>query len=167
MEIGFSFGSNVGDRIQILSTAREKLLSYEDCEFVGSSPVYETEPVGVKPEYEDLPYLNSVLVVETSASPEDWLVRLQTIEKTLGREREEDRFAPRTLDIDILYCDDQIIDSGGLSVPHPRWAERRFVVQPLADVRPRKIMPGTGQQVQEMLRSLEDAKTVAVFSEQW
>ena len=73
----------------------------------------------------------------------------------MGRHRGLDRFAPRAIDIDIIYVGDVHIESGGLVVPHPRWMERRFVVQPLADVRPDLFLPGAGRVVREVLGQLK------------
>ena len=89
------------------------------------------------------------------------------IEKNLGRERTEDRNAPRPIDIDIIYAGDQIIDGGGLEVPHPRWAERRFVVQPLNDIRPNMILPQMNQPVSVILNSLPKDEGLSVFDEKW
>lgn len=167
MEYGFCLGSNLGDRLAVFREARERMLAFPDARFVAQSPVYETEPVGVKPEYQDLSYLNAVLILHSDKPAGEWLKRLQQVERDLGRERREDRYAPRTLDIDMLYCDDAVIDSGGLQVPHPRWAQRRFVVQPLADVRPEKQMPGSGRSVRETLDNLQEDKAVTLYAKDW
>jgi 2-amino-4-hydroxy-6-hydroxymethyldihydropteridine diphosphokinase len=168
VEYAFCFGSNQGERMKIFREARRCMTAYDDAHELAASPVYETEPVGVKDEYKDLPYLNAVLVLESTEPAQTWLERLQSVEEQFGRVRStDDRFAPRTLDIDMLYCDQEIIDSGGLSVPHPRWAERRFVIQPLCDVRPDKIMPGAGQTVQAILEMLNEDKDVQEFSKDW
>lgn len=167
MELAFSLGSNVGDRLHYLREAKQRVLEWEDTAWTAQSPVYETEPVGVKEQYRDQAYLNSVLVIETEATAELWLHRLQQIEKQLGRSRSDDRYAPRTLDIDILYAGEAMIDSGGLQVPHPRWTQRRFVVQPLVDVRPDKVIPGTGIPVHQVLEELAEDKAVRLFAEEW
>ncbi len=154
MEIGFSLGSNMGDVVAHMRAAKERVLSYPEVTWIAQSPLYETDPVGVAPEYADLVFLNSVLVVESPDPAEVWLDRLHEIEHAMGRRRTDDRNAPRPMDIDILYVGEACIDSGGLVVPHPRWAQRRFVVQPLADVRPDLILPGAGQTVQAILAGL-------------
>ena len=167
MEYGFCFGSNLGNRMEVFCEARERMTSFEGTRELALSPVYETEPVGVRDEFKEMAYLNAVLVLESGASPDEWLLRLQEVEFSFGRERAEDRFAPRTLDIDMLYCDQEVIESGGLSVPHPRWAERRFVLQPLCDVRPDMVMPGVGQTVHALLSALDEDKAVKLFSKEW
>jgi 2-amino-4-hydroxy-6-hydroxymethyldihydropteridine diphosphokinase len=167
MEIGFSLGSNLYNRKRLLMQAKNLLLSAPRTRFVDQSPIYETTPVDVKPEYRNMPYLNSVVIVESELPLESWLSYIGKIEKMLGRERSEDRNAPRPIDIDIIYAGSQIIDSGGLEVPHPRWAERRFVVQPLSDVRPDLVMPEANRPVSDILRSLPRDEGLSVFEERW
>ena len=168
MEIGFSLGSNLYNRKRLLMQAKNLLLSAPRTRFVTQSPIYETTPVDVKPEYQEMAYLNSVVIVESDLPLESWLSYIGKIEHNLGRERnEEDRNAPRTIDIDIIYAGDQIIDGGGLVVPHPRWAERRFVVQPLSDVRPNMVLPEASKSVKDILRSLPPDTGLSVFDERW
>ena len=118
MEIGFSLGSNLYNRKRLLMQAKNLLLSAPRTKFIDQSPIYETTPVDVKPEYQDMAYLNSIVVVESELPLESWLSYIGKIEHSLGRERSEtDRNAPRPIDVDIIYAGDQIIDSGGLEVP--------------------------------------------------
>ncbi len=167
MEIGFSLGSNLYNRKRLLMQAKNLLLSAPRTRYVDQSPIYETTPVDVKPEYQNMAYLNSVVIVESDLPLESWLSYIGKIEKNLGRERTEDRNAPRPIDIDIIYAGDQIIDSGGLEVPHPRWAERRFVVQPLNDLRPNMILPEMKKPVSMILRSLPQDEGLSVYDERW
>lgn len=168
MEIGFSLGSNLYNRKRLLMQAKNLLLSAPRTSFVDQSPIYETTPVGVRPEYQDMAYLNSIVIVTSELPLDSWLSYIDKIEDSLGRERDnEDRNAPRPIDVDIIYAGDQIIDSGGLEVPHPRWAERRFVVQPLADVRPEMILPETSKSVSDILRSLPPDDGLSVFDVTW
>jgi 2-amino-4-hydroxy-6-hydroxymethyldihydropteridine diphosphokinase len=167
MEIGFSLGSNLGDRLAVLQAARDQMLAVPETQRLAQSPVYETEPVGVKPEYAQLAFLNAVLVVESETPVETWLEEIGRIETALGRVRTEDRFAPRTLDVDIVYAGDRAIGSGGLEVPHPRWAQRRFVVQPLCDVRPDRVLPGFNRSVREVLAELPADEQVELFCREW
>jgi len=81
--------------------------------------------------------------------------------------RTEDRNAPRTIDIDILFSGDEVVDSDLLQVPHPRWAERQFVVKPLADVCPDLVLPGTKSDVQNILEQMPANDDVRLFSERW
>ncbi len=167
MEIGFSLGSNMHNRKRLLMQAKTLLLSAPRTQFVDQSPIYETTPIDVKPEYADKAYLNSVVIMESELPIESWLSYIGKIETNLGRERSEDRNAPRTIDIDIIYAGDQIIDGGGLEVPHPRWAERRFVVQPLCDVRPELVVPESHKPVSDILRSLPLDEGLSVVDEKW
>ncbi len=167
MEIGFSLGSNLYNRKRLLMQAKNLLLSAPRTSFVDQSPIYETTPVDVQPEFKDMAYLNSVVIVESELPLESWLSYIEKIEANLGRERTEDRNAPRTIDVDIIYAGEQVVDSGGLEVPHPRWAERRFVVQPLCDVRPDLIVPETSNSVADILRALPPDEGMSVFDEKW
>jgi 2-amino-4-hydroxy-6-hydroxymethyldihydropteridine diphosphokinase len=161
MEIGFSLGSNEGDVVAHMREAKRHLLMQPGVTFLAQSPLYETEPVDVAPEYVHLRFMNAVLVVESEAGAGEWLARLHDIEHAMGRRRGADRNAPRPIDIDILYAGAACIDSGGLEVPHPRWAKRRFVVQPLADVRPDLVLPGTNRTVSAILADLIGGEVTA------
>jgi 2-amino-4-hydroxy-6-hydroxymethyldihydropteridine diphosphokinase len=167
MEIGFSLGSNLFNRKRLLMQAKNLLLSAPCTRYLDQSPIYETTPVDVKPEYKSMAYLNSVVIVESDLPLESWLSYIGKIEKNLGRERSDDRNAPRPIDIDIIYAGDQIIDGGGLEVPHPRWAERRFVVQPLNDIRPNMILPEMKKPVSMVLHSLPPDDGLSIFDERW
>jgi 2-amino-4-hydroxy-6-hydroxymethyldihydropteridine diphosphokinase len=166
-EFGFSLGSNLGDRLVNLSEARRRLVAVPGTTLVASSPVYETEPVGVRNEYTELRFLNAVLIATSDKDPRAWLEEIARIEKDLGRQRTEDRNAPRPIDIDILYAGESLIDDGGLEVPHPRWMQRRFVVRPLADVRPDLVLPGAGATVKEILAALPEEGGVEKAAERW
>ena len=106
MEVGISLGSNLGDRLDNLEQARAGLAGLHRGEVVACSRAYETEPVGVKAEYADLRYLNAVVILTTQAPLEVFARRIRVLETTLGRTRTEDRYAPRTVDLDIIYADD-------------------------------------------------------------
>jgi 2-amino-4-hydroxy-6-hydroxymethyldihydropteridine diphosphokinase len=167
MEIGFSLGSNLGDRLAHLTAARQRILAEPSTTLSACAAVYETEPVGVSDPFRDLLFLNTVLIVETNLTAPAWLALVGRIEDDLGRVRTHDRNAPRTIDIDILYAGDQYIDDGGLTVPHPRWAARLFVVQPLAEVRPDLVLQDAGKPVSEVLLDLAESKGIALFAEDW
>jgi len=167
METGFCLGSNMGGRLHLLRQAKTLILLEPQVKFIDQSPVYETEPVGVKPEHKAMKFLNAVLIVESPYTAEEWLAKIKKIEQTLHRVRTEDRNAPRTMDVDILFSGDQVVDSDILKVPHARWADRRFVVQPLADVRPELVLPGTKNPVQKILAEMPDNDDVRLFSVKW
>jgi 2-amino-4-hydroxy-6-hydroxymethyldihydropteridine diphosphokinase len=157
----------MGGRLRLLSQTKTLILMDPQVKFVDQSPVYETEPVGVKPEYKAMKFLNAVLIVQSPYTAEEWLTRIKKIEQMLRRVRTADRNAPRTIDVDILFSGDQVVDSDLLTVPHPRWADRRFVVQPLADVRPELVLPGTKSPVRKILAEMPDNDDVRLFSESW
>jgi 2-amino-4-hydroxy-6-hydroxymethyldihydropteridine diphosphokinase len=166
-EVGLSLGSNLGDRLANLRAARQRIAALPGVRLVASAPVYETEPVGVKPEYHHLAFLNTVLIVTGDFPPTAWRRFTAQIEDDLGRVRSDDKFAPRTLDIDVLYVGDLCCDDDGVVIPHPRWAQRRFVLQPLADVRPDLILPGAKQTVFQTLENLPAGEGIILFSTTW
>lgn len=167
MEAGLSLGGNMGDRLHYLCAARDAISSVPGVTITAQSPVYETEPVGVKPEYKDQPYLNAVLILTSNLAPDELSDIVHDIEDRIGRERSEDRYAPRIIDIDILYIEKLTIHTRKLQVPHPSWATRRFVVQPLTDVRPHLVLPGIHRTCKEVLCSLPDLPDVVPFQKTW
>ena len=167
IEIGFGLGSNLGDRLASLVQSRDRLIAQSQARLLAQSAVYETAPVDVRPEYEHMAFLNAVLIIESTWPVEPWLARLAEIEEQLGRERTDDQYAPRTIDIDILYAGSSCIDSGGLIVPHPRWAARRFVVEPLAEVRPDMVLPGAGRTVAAVRDGMTHEDSCRVYIETW
>ena len=167
MEVGFSLGSNQGDRLGCLKAARDGLLRYNDAVLVGQSSVYSTDPVEVAVDYAEYDFLNAVILIESKASAEEWLVRLTEVEKALGRVRSGERNEPRTIDIDILYAGNRVIESDDLTVPHPRWCERNFVLAPLAEVRPYLMLPGEPGAVMHVWQSLSAGQNVEKVNESW
>lgn len=167
MEVGLSLGGNKGDRLRALKRARASIVALPDTDLAAASPVYETEPVGVKPEHRDKPFLNAVLIVTSELPPEELSDRLHGIERRLGRTRQEDRYAPRTIDIDVIYMGRQVRIEPRLTIPHPRCLQRRFVMQPLADVRPDMRLPGHEQTVREALLALPQSPKVVLFAREW
>ncbi|MBA2385053.1 MAG: 2-amino-4-hydroxy-6-hydroxymethyldihydropteridine diphosphokinase [Actinobacteria bacterium] len=133
-------GANLGDREATLNRAIELL--DDGHTFLGYvSGFYETDPVGMV----DQPrFLNAAAFVHTRLSPRDLLDFLLEIERQLGRVRTGERFGPRTIDLDLLLYEDLVIDEPGLTVPHPRLHERRFALEPLAELDPELVVPGRG-----------------------
>ncbi|HEY8080953.1 MAG TPA: 2-amino-4-hydroxy-6-hydroxymethyldihydropteridine diphosphokinase [Acidimicrobiales bacterium] len=129
-----SLGSNLGDRASWLRLGVEAVAAGEPYRV---SPVYETEPVGGPPQDN---YLNVVVELETTATPQELLERCRAAEAAAGRVRSV-RFGPRTLDADVLLVGDLEVDTEELTVPHPRMLERRVVLQPLADLAPSLVDP--------------------------
>ncbi len=166
MEVGLGLGSNLDDRIANLTAAKRGIAAIPGVEIVDASPLYETEPVGVKPEYADMAFINAVVIVSYPGSVDDLHLALLNLETELGRRRVEDKFAPRTLDIDVLYADDQVRNDR-IKLPHPQCARRRFVLQPLCDVRPELVLPGFDQSVSQILSGLPDTEKVQRIDRPW
>ena len=167
MEIGFSLGSNLGDRITHLTRAKNEIVTACGGAVLAQSPLYETEPIDVHQSYQHLFFLNAVLIIESDKTLSYWSVQLNEIETRLGRVRGEDKNAPRTIDIDLLYLGYITEENYGFSVPHPRWATRRFVVQPFCDIRPHLVLPNTDKTVQDTLRTLGDTSRVTKIETAW
>jgi 2-amino-4-hydroxy-6-hydroxymethyldihydropteridine diphosphokinase len=134
-------GSNLGDREHTLRRALELVEEEPGIAVVSVSSFRETDPVGY---LEQPPFLNAAAEVETELPPRELLDRLLGVERSLGRVREGPRFGPRTIDLDLLLYGDQMLDDPGLTVPHPRLHERRFVLEPLAELDPALVVPGRG-----------------------
>jgi 2-amino-4-hydroxy-6-hydroxymethyldihydropteridine diphosphokinase len=144
-------GSNLGGRDANLRQALDLLAGEPGVELGRVSAFRDTEPVG----YLDQPrFLNAAAEVETDLSPAEFLARLLAIERRLGRVRTGPRFGPRTIDLDLLLYGDETIDAPGLRVPHPRLHERRFVLEPLAELDPGLVVPGHGP-IQPLLAGLD------------
>jgi 2-amino-4-hydroxy-6-hydroxymethyldihydropteridine diphosphokinase len=144
-------GSNLGERDVTIRDALELLAADPELEVEAVSTIRETDPVGVV----DQPrFLNGALRLTTELAPRPLLERLLAVEQQLGRVRSGERYGPRTIDLDLLLYGDEIIDEPGLRVPHPRLAERRFVLEPLAELDPNLVIPGLGP-VQGLLAELD------------
>lgn len=135
--IYLGLGSNVGDRLASLSRAVEAL-GERGVRVLRSSRVYETAPVGGRPQPD---YLNAVVEVETDLEPRDLLRACLEVETELGRVRGE-RWGPRTIDIDLLACGEREISEPDLTIPHPRMHERAFVLVPLLELDADPPLPG-------------------------
>lgn len=151
-------GSNEGDRLGHLRTALQRLEA--EIEVVEVSALYETEPMGGP---EQGPFLNAVVVIDTDMTPDDLLSFLHRIESDAGRERVT-RWGPRTLDLDVLVSDGPVVVTNDLVVPHPRAADREFVLRPLTEVWPDADLDGVT--AREALRSTK-AQGVDLLRRQW
>lgn len=168
-----SVGSNMGDRVEALRQAVERLRTMAEVRFVDASPLYQTEPWEQRPgEVSDREawFFNCVVAIDTTLPPPALLSALQTIETALGRARgsgthEDQRYEPRTLDIDILLYGDQVIAlSDTLHVPHLLMHERGFVLRPLADLAPDIEHPVLYQTIRELVAALDDEHEVRMSS---
>jgi 2-amino-4-hydroxy-6-hydroxymethyldihydropteridine diphosphokinase len=145
-------GANLGEREMTIAEALRRVDEDDRTSVLRSTAPIETEPVG----HEDQPrFLNAAARVETTRSPRELLALLLQVERELGRVRGEGpRYGPRTIDLDLLLYDDETIDEPGLEVPHPRLHERRFALEPLAELDPVLAVPGRGR-VSALLAELE------------
>ena len=134
-------GANLGDRERTLREAVDALGAEEGIEVAAVSTLRETDPVGVG---EQPRFLNGVVALETSLGARELLDRLLAVEQRFGRVRVPGEHGPRTLDLDLLLYGDETIDEPGLAVPHPRMHERRFVLEPLAELAPGLVVSGRG-----------------------
>jgi len=150
-QVILSLGSNLGDREANLQGAVDALRDTPDVVVVDVSPVYETQPIGGPDE--SGPYLNIVLLADTTLAVETLLDRAHAVEQAFGRERSVPG-APRTLDVDLITYGKKTIESDELTVPHPRAHERAFVLAPWAEVDPEARLPGRGRIV-DLLAALE------------
>lgn len=155
MIFGIALGSNLGDRAANLRRALHLLLhQVPGLVLRASAPVYETAPVDCAPGTQA--FLNTVVEVEANLHPRALHAQLKNIEQTLGRPAQREKNAPRTLDLDLLYADDFVSSDPELILPHPRLHQRRFVLQPLADIRPELVLPGQRITVAQLLAQLPD-----------
>lgn len=154
-DAAIALGSNLGDRSVMIESASRAIATTAGVHLLARAPVIETEAVGSPGVEPGGPYLNSAVTVRTSLSPEALLAELHRIERALGRNRvRENRWAARTIDLDLLLYADRTIAREGIIVPHPRLAERLFVLEPLAAVAPEWIVPTLGRTVSELLQEL-------------
>jgi 2-amino-4-hydroxy-6-hydroxymethyldihydropteridine diphosphokinase len=143
-------GANLGPREVTLLRAVDLLGAADGVEVVAVSQLRETEPEGVV----DQPtFLNGAAALDTTLSARELLDLLHSVERELGRVRAE-RWGPRTVDLDLLVFGDEVVDEPGLTVPHPRLAERRFALEPLAELDPELVVPGLGR-VADALAALD------------
>ncbi len=160
MKAFLSLGSNSGDREQYLIQAIRALHNLEYTEVLESSSIYETEPWGN--ENLDL-FLNQVILIKTELSCFELLKQCKNIEKRYGRVKETGKWKARTLDIDILVCNDQQISTDTLQVPHPLLTKRMFVLKPLSELASDLIIPGIHKRVTEVMQACDDPARVSLY----
>jgi 2-amino-4-hydroxy-6-hydroxymethyldihydropteridine diphosphokinase len=166
MRTAVALGSNLGNRLENLQAARRQIVSLADVQApILSSGIYETEPVHCEPGA--LKFLNAVVEFGYKGDPIHLLEQLVRIEEGLGRKRGHRKNVSRTIDIDLLYCGDRGIDNERLQLPHPRMHLRKFVLQPLADIRPDLILPNQTRTVADLLAELGDCGSVVRLASDW
>jgi 2-amino-4-hydroxy-6-hydroxymethyldihydropteridine diphosphokinase len=166
MRTGVALGSNLGDRLANLLAARKAIIDLAGVEPpILSSAIYETEPVDCEPGAEK--FLNAVLEFDYEGDPVNLLKNLTEIERVLGRPRDRARNVSRPIDIDLLYVGEMKIDTAEVQLPHPRMHSRRFVLQPLADIRPDLLLPRQAKTVRELLARLDDSGKVVRLTNDW
>lgn len=153
MRCCIALGANVGNcraNLQLAARALTELADFSQP--VLKSPLYETEPVDCAPGTP--PFLNAVMEIGFFGTPRDLWERLRAIETAMGRPPVRDKNTPRVLDLDFLYADEWVLQEPDLLLPHPRLAQRRFVLEPLAVIRPHLRLPGLSASVAETLAAL-------------
>jgi 2-amino-4-hydroxy-6-hydroxymethyldihydropteridine diphosphokinase len=166
MRTAIALGSNLGDRLENLRAARQQICDLTDIQPpILSSAIYETEPVGCEPGAPK--FLNAVIEFDYHGDPRQLLEKLKNLESALGRPPDHPRNVSRNIDIDLLYIGDTKINERELELPHPRTHVRRFVLQPLADIRPDLILPRQTKTVREVLAELNDSCNVVRLRNDW
>lgn len=156
MDYVIGLGSNVGDRIEWLARARARLGALG--EVVCASSLYESDPLGGPPQGR---FVNGALLLRTPLAPLELLRALLGVERALGRERHE-RWGPRTIDLDLLWAGELVVEHGELTLPHPRLRERTFALGPLLDVVPGAADPVSAEPYAPLLAALDEPRLTEV-----
>ena len=166
MRTAVALGSNLGDRLENLRAARRQIIELDEVQPpILSSGIYETKPVDC--ERGASKFLNAVVEFDYEGDPVQLLEQLVRIEQSLGRKRDHQKNVSRTIDIDLLYCGDRQIDNERLQLPHPRMHLRKFVLQPLTDIRPDLILPSQTRTIADLLAEPEDCGGVVSLASDW
>ena len=166
MRTAVALGSNLGDRLENLQVARRQILQLDEVHRpILSSGIYETEPIDC--ERDASKFLNTVVEFDYDGDPGQLLEQVTRIEESLGRKRNHQKNVSRTIDIDLLYCGDRQIDNERLQLPHPRMHLRKFILQPLTDIRPDLVLPGQRKTVADLLVELKESSDVGRFIDDW
>jgi len=166
MRAGIALGSNLGARLEMLRGARARIERLPKTEApILASAIYETAPVGCEPGAPA--FLNAVIEIGYGGSAEELLKQLREIEATLGRPLEHAKNTSRTLDLDLLYFGDAAIRRPELELPHPRMHERRFVLQPLSEIRPELVLPAQTESVASLLARLPETPPLLRQPSEW
>ena len=166
MRMGVALGSNLGDRLENLRRAKVALGHLQGVEApILVSAIYVTAPVDCEEGAGE--FLNAVIEFEYHGDPAELLGQLKALERSLGRASPAARNISRPIDLDLLYADALELHENGLQLPHPRLAIRRFVLQPLADIRPELVLPGQEKPVSELLALLDESAKVVCLTNDW
>jgi dihydroneopterin aldolase / 2-amino-4-hydroxy-6-hydroxymethyldihydropteridine diphosphokinase len=153
-------GSNLGERRSNCREARQRIAQLPKTRVVKESSLYESEPHGNAKTW----FANSVIEVETEMPSAEFLKKLLAIEEEMGRKRVKGKkWGSRVIDLDILFFDNEIVAKRNLKIPHPRIAERRFVLLPLSELAPQLIHPSLNMSVSEMLATVKDPKKIQMM----
>ena len=163
-EAAIGLGSNIGDRQAYLQDAISRLSQLSGVTLIAQSSVYETEPVDVPAEFANLPFLNAVALFDVERDVLDWSRAVHAIEEDMLRVRGKVPHTPRTIDLDLLYFGNVVRDKPHLHLPHPQCTARRFVCQPLAELRPHLVLCGESKSIAEILAALPTTPAVKRYT---
>ena len=167
VEAGVSLGANLGDRAANLARAVEALAGAPGVRLVARSSIYETEPVDVAPQFASLSYFNAAAVFAVALPVECWSALCHSVEEALGRVR-AGHHSPRPIDVDLLWFGDMRSDRPHLHLPHPQISSRRFVCEPLVEIKGRAFrVPGLARPLGSLLDSLAPRPWVRPTGEPW
>jgi 2-amino-4-hydroxy-6-hydroxymethyldihydropteridine diphosphokinase len=156
-------GSNLGEREFLIRKAVEALRELPRTSVIQVSSLYDTDPVG---DIEQPPFLNAVVRLETELEARELLWHLLLIERRMGRVRTQ-RWGPRSIDLDLLFHGDEVIEEADLRVPHPEALRRAFVLLPLQELEPDFVHPETGEEIRKMVRKLDSTPAVRKGGRFW
>jgi 2-amino-4-hydroxy-6-hydroxymethyldihydropteridine diphosphokinase len=160
MRCGIALGSNIENRLANLREGCKRVCAlHEPGPPIRASSIYDTDPVACEPG--TMPYLNAVLEINFTGPPVALLDLLLEIEKSMGRPSKRPRNSPRTIDLDVLYSGNLVLNNPEIIIPHPRLHQRRFVLTPLAEISPDLVLPGQMRSVRNILAELEDSGEVS------
>ncbi|MDD4848704.1 MAG: 2-amino-4-hydroxy-6-hydroxymethyldihydropteridine diphosphokinase [Bacteroidales bacterium] len=158
-EVFLLIGGNLGDRLFLIEQA-EILIEKNIGNIIQKSSIYESEPWGFETEHL---FLNAVVVTETDQSPQEVLNQAQTIEILLGRKRSLQGYSARTMDVDILFFNDAVMETEKLIIPHPKLSERKFTLLPLCEIAAAKMHPIAQLTIKDLLLNCSDISKVTLF----
>jgi len=169
IEVAIALGTNLGNRMDQLQKASSFCRVISSSSLWEQSSVYATKPVECPPESPD--YYNAVVIFEYEGSPQELLAQCKSHEKSEGRLLDSASGilnAPRPIDVDILYFGEQFVESASLVIPHPRIAQRRFVLEPLSEIRPNLILPNQKYGVSKILSMLDSLEPpLTLITKHW